>query len=272
MPTFAGIRLEGRSIAGVFTSVELPELGVVFDLGACSTTAFRHSHVFVSHGHVDHCAALAAHASIRLLNGLPGARYVTSPELRPRVDSLFRAAEELAENELPREVVELAPGRGEIAIHKRLLARAFAGDHRVPSQGYVLSQAREVLLPEFVGRPPAEIAAARAAGQVVASEQRVPHVVFSGDTRIEAIDREPDAWRAKMLILEATYLDPAHTVEEARRRGHIHLDEILERADRFENEVIVLMHFSARYRDVDVEEWLRKRIPQRLRGRVVALL
>lgn len=272
MPSFAGIRLEGQSIAGVFTAVELPELGVVFDLGTCSTAAFRHSHVFVSHGHVDHCAALATHASIRLLNGLPGARYVTSPELRPRVESLFRAAEELAENALPREVVEIAPGAGEIAIHRRLVARAFAADHRVPSQGYVLSNVREILNPEFVGRPHEEIARARASGQAVATEQRLPFVVFSGDTRIEAIDREPEAWRAKMLILEATYLDPAHTVEEARRRGHIHLDEISERADRFENEVIVLTHFSARYRPADVEAWLAKRVPERLRGRVVALL
>lgn len=272
MSSIAGIKLEGRSTAGVFTSIELPELGVVFDAGTCSATAFRHSHVFVSHGHVDHVAALPSHASIRLLNGLPAARYITSSALVPRVESLFRAAEELAENELPRAILALDPGGAEIALRRDLVARAFHAEHRVPSQGYVLYEARDQLEERFVGLAPSEIAARRQAGEQVSVRRNTPLVAFSGDTRIEAIANNPDALRSRLLILEATYLDPAHSVEEARRRGHIHLDEIAARADLFENEAILLMHFSARYRANEISDWLDARLPARLRERVHALI
>ena len=49
------------------------------------------------------------------------------------------------------------------------------------------------------------------------------------------------------MILECTFLDDRVSVAECRAKGHVHLDEIVERADLFENEAILLTHFSARY-------------------------
>ena len=55
-----------------------------------------------------------------------------------------------------------------------------------------------------------------------------------------------------MLIIECTFLDERKTLEAARAGCHIHLDEIIERADRFENEHVVMMHFSQLYRPDEV--------------------
>ena len=72
------------------------------------------------------------------------------------------------------------------------------------------------------------------------------------------------------LIVEATFLDERKTLEAARAGCHIHLDEIIERADKFENEHIVLMHFSQLYRPDEINSILDTRLPPDLRKRVIA--
>ena len=48
----------------------------------------------------------------------------------------------------------------------------------------------------------------------------------------------------------------------------MHLDDIIERADRFQNEVIIAMHFSTRYQEQQIERAVMKRLPARLKERV----
>lgn len=56
--------------------------------------------------------------------------------------------------------------------------------------------------------------------------------------------------------------------EDARKKCHIHLDEILERAGRFQNQHLVLMHFSQIYRPEDVHRIIKSRVGGELSGRV----
>ena len=65
------------SCAGVGTAVAVPKISILFDCGSLTlgkeaTTA---QHVFLSHAHVDHCAAIAAHAHRRSMMGLRPACY-----------------------------------------------------------------------------------------------------------------------------------------------------------------------------------------------------
>jgi len=59
------------------------------------------------------------------------------------------------------------------------------------------------------------------------------------------------------------------SIETARAGCHIHLDEILERADRFQNQHLVLMHLSQLYRPEEVPRILDARVPAELRARIV---
>lgn len=106
--------------------------------------------------------------------------------------------------------------------------------------------------------------------------------------------------------MECTGLDDALPRAKTHERGHIHLDDIVEKAHIFNNEVrhrwcpavrgwpaapsrhsgrgvwvlrhthtlhaqaILLMHFSARYKAAEIEDILRRRLPPSLRGRVAA--
>ena len=73
-----------------------------------------------------------------------------------------------------------------------------------------------------------------------------------------------------MLLLECSFVLP-EDVARAREYAHIHLEDILARADRFQNEALVLTHFSQRYRPEEIREALR-RIPEPLASRVIAFL
>jgi hypothetical protein len=53
--------------------------------------------------------------------------------------------------------------------------------------------------------------------------------------------------RTETLVIETTFLDDRVSVEDARRMGHIHLDEVIARQDLLPSHDIVLHHFSARY-------------------------
>ena len=55
---------------------------------------------------------------------------------------------------------------------------------------------------------------------------------------------------------------------ETQERLHTHLDEILARADKFQNEALVLMHFSQAYGPERVHDIIRQRVPPALLERV----
>ena len=48
----------------------------------------------------------------------------------------------------------------------------------------------------------------------------------------------------------------------------LNLDDIVERADRFNNEKIIFTHVSTRYLDHQIEKGILKRLPESLRERV----
>ncbi|MFI5121230.1 MAG: MBL fold metallo-hydrolase, partial [Thermoanaerobaculia bacterium] len=60
--------------------------------------------------------------------------------------------------------------------------------------------------------------------------------------------------------------------ERSNEWKHLHLDEIAERADLFENEVVVLVHLTQRTSPGDIRKTMDRRLPPRLAARVVPFL
>jgi hypothetical protein len=65
-----------------------------------------------------------------------------------------------------------------------------------------------------------------------------------------------------------TFFRPEHRRDKIHKFGHTHLDDLVERADKFQNELIILGHFSTRYSDRQVKSAIDKRLPERLKPRV----
>jgi ribonuclease Z len=83
-------------------------------------------------------------------------------------------------------------------------------------------------------------------------------VSFTGDTQIEVLDQNPEILNSRILFFEVTYYDKAKSIEETRKWGHTHFDEMLPYIKEFKGEKLVLIHHSARYRHRDIVEIARK--------------
>jgi len=105
-------------------------------------------------------------------------------------------------------------------------------------------------------------------GTEVSEEHRYPLVGYLGDSSPEGLDRNPDLLRAKILITELTFLAPDHRKEKIHKHGHMHLDDLVERVDQFQNEKIIAAHFSTRYHPRQIEQWVDERLPDRIGGRL----
>ena len=75
-------------------------------------------------------------------------------------------------------------------------------------------------------------------------------------------------YEAKVLICEMTFVAPKHRKEKIHKFGHMHLDDFIERRDRFKNELIIASHFSTRYHAGTVRTLVEKAFPDMLGGRL----
>lgn len=267
----AGIEVGGFSSGGIRTCIDVPSYKLCFDLGALESFAVARPFVLFTHAHIDHMGAVASHCALRSLQGMSPPTYVVPHEQVEAFEELFRVWRRLDRSDLPHELVPLGPGE-ELELPGGRFALPFRSPHSAPCQGYRIVERKKKLLPELQGLPGEEIARRREAGEVIQAVVESSEVAFCGDTMIEVLDREPELYRVKVLILEATFLDERVNVQGAKSRGHVHLDEILDRAEKFENEAILLTHFSARYSSSDIRELVAKKLPSVLRDRVSVLV
>ena len=261
--------IRGISVGGVYTSLAVPELGLLFDAGASPRSLAAIDTILLSHGHVDHVGALPALLGIRALHGKTKPPRIVMPmeivdDLRAGLTSLSK----LQRWPLEIEAIGMNPG-DELALRPDLLVRAVRTFHPVPSLGYIVVRKVAKLKHELLGLPGAEIAARRRAGEDVNTYEERAELAYATDTLVSVLDHSPELLATRVLILEATFLDDRKSLEAARAGCHIHLDEIIERADRFANEHIVLMHFSQLYRPDEIGALLTARLPEALRKRVI---
>lgn len=270
MLNLAGVAVEAISVGGLETCIQLPGYNLAFDIGRAARSAVHRERVFVTHAHIDHLGGIAQHAATRSLLGLSPPEYVLSPSLIPDVSALLDVWRRLDHSDLPCKLTPLSPGES-MAIGRDLTARAFRSLHRLPCQGYGIWRKRRRLKPELVGRPEAEIRSLRLSGESVTVDVEVLEAAFCGDTLIDVLDREPELRRASLLILEVSFIDDRVSVASARDMGHVHLDEVIERAETFENEAILFTHLSARYGYEEALAVLDARLPAGLKERVTLL-
>ncbi len=261
--------VRGVSVGGVYTSIQVPELGVLFDAGISPRSFGAIDTILLSHGHADHVGALPALLGIRALHGKTRPPRVVMPaEIVADLTTALAALTRLQRWPLDIDAIGMNPG-DEVALRPDLHVRCVRTFHPVPSLAYLLVRRVAKLKPELHGLSGQDIAARRRAGEDInVFEERV-EVAYATDTLISVLDHSPELLRARVLIMECTFLDERKSLEAARAGCHIHLDEIIERAEKFENEHIVLMHVSQLYRTDEVAEILDRKVPPELRKRII---
>ena len=269
--TLAGIPLRGVSIAGRETWFHVPSLDLAFDVGRGPADVVPAPSLFLSHAHLDHAGGLAYWASQRRLLRLPLARVFTDAEAVAAWREILALHARLEGVEYHVAVEGLGPGAS-VDLRKDLAVSAFRADHRVPALGFVASEVRRRLVPEWQGRPEEEIREAIRRGEELTRRTPRPLVAFSGDTGVGVFERAPrEAFEAKVLLLECSFVEPGD-LPRARNYGHLHLDDLAERADAFANEAIVLTHLTLRSTPEELRRAIARRLPASLASRTVPFL
>ncbi len=263
----AGLTIEGYSRAAVQSYWRLPELKIGFDLGAHPWDFMGTQTWFLSHTHLDHVAALPVYvARRRMMKMEPPTIY--APEYA--IDDLRKLLSVMQRLDRGRQTCDLRGVKAgdEIELSRENVVTVFATTHTIPSLGYVVWDRRNKLKDEFIGLPGDKIRDLKQSGVAITREVRVPLVAYTGDTSPAGIDAYPPVFQAKILITEMSFIRAKHRREKIHKFGHMHLDDFLERADRFENELIICGHFSTRYHPDEIRRTLDARLPPGLRDRL----
>jgi len=265
--THKNLTIEGYSRAAVQTYWRIPELKLGFDLGAQPWDFMGTPTWFISHTHLDHIAALPVYvARRRMMKMDPPVIYLPEHAIE-NVQRILQAFSRMDRGRLPCELLPIKPG-DEIELSRELVVTAHRTQHTVPSMGFIVWERRKKLKPEYTDFSGEQIRDLRLAGTDVTLEIRSPQVAYLGDSAPEGLDNCPDMYKAHILIAEMTFVAPGHRKEKIHKNGHMHLDDFIERKDRFENEMIIASHFSTRYHDRQIRRFVEKALPDMLGGRL----
>lgn len=259
--------IEGRSRAGHETWFRIRELGIALDIGRGPDALVHIPHVFISHAHLDHAAGIPWYAGQRHLQGMDKARVYVPQEAEADFRALLSIHERLTGARFDGiELVGIAAGQ-ELRVGRKLLVRGHAASHRVAARAYEFIELRHRLRHELADAPGEELARLRHEGVAIEEEYRCPILFYTGDTDRGILETGDALYRAEVLIIECSFVADGHQ-ERAARYRHIHIDDLAEFAERFENRTIVLSHFSRRYSRDDIRDHVRRRLPASLRERV----
>jgi len=261
------LTIEGYSRAAVQTYWRVPELKIGFDLGAQPWSFMGTPTWFVSHTHMDHLIALPVYvARRRMMKMEPPVIYLPEAAIEP-MERVLRLLSRMDRGRLPCQLLPARPGE-EIELSREQVVTVSATTHTVPSLGFVVWERRRKLKPEYHGLEGHQIRDLRLGGTEVTNEVRIPRLAYLGDSSPGGLDACPAMFEAEVLIMELTFVSPRHRKDRIHKFGHMHLDDLLERREKFHNELVIASHFSTRYHPTQIRECVAKAIPDMLDGRL----
>jgi len=237
-------RVQGTSIAGESSCIQIPELDICFDMGLCPRIALASKFVAISHGHMDHIGGLAYYCSQRHFQGMGEGTIICDARIAPHIERMMAGYVELERQNTPFKVIALEPG-GEFQIKNNIVIRAFEVEHTVPAFGYVIVEKRSKLKEEYAGLPQEKLRELKDRNVEITRTLQVPQVAYLGDTQPGPALVRDDVRKAQIVICECTFTEPEHK-ERAKTGMHMHAEAVAEWLRVLECQHLVLCHLSRR--------------------------
>ena len=257
-------RVQGISVAGEQTVIQIPELDLAFDIGLCTRAVLSAPTIALSHAHMDHLGGLPYWFSQRYFQKIGGethmpetvdgkpegkpkppvGRCICHPELEPHLRGMMRAWEPLERQRTPFEIHALAPEE-DLEIKNNIRLRAIATRHTVPSLGFVALERRSKLKEEFRDLPQEKLRELRGRGIEITRQTDIPLIAYTGDTAPGEFLVRDEFADARIVISECTFFEPEHA-DRAKTGMHLHIDDIVRLLRVWKAESIVLVHASRR--------------------------
>lgn len=251
-------RIQGISIAGEQTTVQIPELDLAFDIGLCPRTSLASPYVALSHTHMDHIAALPYYFSQRMFQRMGVGTCFCHADMADSINFMLDAWIDLERQRTERRVIPLAPG-DQYEIKNNIHLRAVEVSHTLPALGYAVVERRSKLREEFIGLPQTELREIKSKGTEITRTLEIPLVAYTGDTEFCPQLFSDEFASAPIVITECTFFDPDHK-SRAKIGKHLHIDDIAQLLNVWQAHTIVLVHLTRRTHIIEAREYLNKRL------------
>jgi ribonuclease Z len=228
---------------------------------------FKAKTFLITHAHLDHASGIPYLISQKTLLKMKPATFYMPSAMMPSMKNIMHEWEKIDGHTYSFEFAEAKVGE-EIELTPHCFFKPFKTFHRVPSVGYTIFEKRKKLKPEFADKKDREFVKMKNEGVEFTDMVKTPIFAYTGDTKIEFWEENPEVLQSKILFVEVTYLDQKKTVNDAREWGHIHLDEILPLLPEFKGEKLVFTHISSRYQGKFTQQVLQEKIPKEFHSKV----
>ncbi|MHC4127412.1 MAG: MBL fold metallo-hydrolase [Planctomycetota bacterium] len=263
-------RVQGISVAGEQTAVQIPELDVSFDIGMCPRIALSSPYVALSHGHMDHVGGLPYYFSQRMFQKMGVGTCVCHPALAAPINAMMQSWVALEGQQTPHEIIPLEPDE-QIEIKNNIHLRAIEVSHAAGSLAFGIVERRSKLRPEYLDLPQERLRELKSQGVQITRSLEIPLVAYTGDTEFGPSLFRDEFSNAKIVICECTFFEPDHQ-SRAKVGKHLHVDDLAKLLDVWQAEAVVLIHLSRRTNLLAARQLLEASIGEEHSARVHFLM
>lgn len=263
-------RVQGFSVAGEATAIQIPELELCFDMGLCPRATLPSRHVAISHGHMDHVGGLPYYFSQRRFQGMGTGRVVCDARIADSIHAMMAGFAELERQKTPYEVIPLEAEQ-DVEIKNNILLRGFHTEHTVPSMGFTVIERRSKLREEFLELPQEKLRELKERGTEITRTLEIPLIAYLGDTAPGPHLVRDDVRKSRIIITECTFFEPDHR-DRARTGMHLHVQDIAEWLRVAECEAMVIGHVSRRTNLAYANQQLARVLDESQAQRVLLLM